>query len=256
MNVDCQRVSTEDVVERYLLDELSDADRDAFEEHYFECDQCLAELEGLRAVKVQLEKEQHSVPRLAQRPRTGVRWWWWALASAAVVTLAVTALMWWMVASTLVQNAELSPELAAMTRIDPPYYEAIRLRGVYDEAQQKYRTAMESYAAGDYAAAISGLEEAADLDPSSANISFFLGACYLLADRTPDGIAELEHTVSLGDTPFLEETYLLLAKAHIGTGEFDAARPELQAVIDLGGDLAVDARSLLEQLSMEEPDTN
>ena len=133
--MNCQRVSAEDMVERYLLDGLSEADREAFEEHYFECDQCFANVEAVRAVKVRLEREQESVPRLAQRPSSTIRWWWWALVAAACVTLGVTAVVWWTAATVPPMTAELSSELAQMARIDPPYYEAIRLRGVYDHAQ-------------------------------------------------------------------------------------------------------------------------
>jgi tetratricopeptide (TPR) repeat protein len=247
--VSCQRVSTDDLGERFLLGRLDQAEHEAVERHLFDCDECFAQLETLRAVQKRLERDREGAPGLALRPRPAMRWWWWALASAAMVTIVVAALIMWAAVSTLPRIAELSAELAELARIEPPYYEAIRLRGVYDQAQQTFRTAMESYAAGDYAAAAPGLEEAADLDPSSPNISFFLGACYLLTERIPEGITELEHTVSLGDTPFLEESHLLLAKAHLQRGDLESARPHLNATIALEGDLAAEARSLLEQLS-------
>ncbi len=214
--MNCQRASKEDLAERYLLGELDTADQEAFERHFFECEDCFTQLEALRAMGDRLARDRESIPRLALRPRSAMRWWWWALATAAAVTIVVTRPASGSPSgSAPPMVVELSPELAELARIEAPYYEPIRLRGVYDEAQRTFRTAMESYAAGDYAAAIPGLEEAADLDPSSPNISFFLGACYLLTDRIPDGITELEHTVALGDTPFLEESHLLLAKAHL-----------------------------------------
>ncbi len=73
--MNCHRVSEEHFAERYLLDDLADADREAFERHFFECDQCFAELEALRAVKVRLERDRDSVPGLALRPRPVIRWW-------------------------------------------------------------------------------------------------------------------------------------------------------------------------------------
>ena len=85
----CQRVSTDGVVERYLLGDLSEAEREAFEEHYFECDECFAELEALGAIRDHLEEEQNRTPRLAMQPRARTRWWWWALAAAVVVTILV-----------------------------------------------------------------------------------------------------------------------------------------------------------------------
>lgn len=250
--MNCRKVSDQDVAERYLLGQLDEADQEAFERHFFECNDCFAELEALRAVKVRLERDLEGAPRLALRPRPSVRWWWWGLASAAVITIVVAGLIMWTVASAPPRLVELSPELAELARIEAPYYEPIRLRGIYDEAQRSFRTAMEFYAAGDYASAVPGLEEASDLDPSSPNISFFLGACYLLTDRIPDGIAELEHTVALGDTPFLEESHLLLAKAQINQGNLVSASTHLNMTIDLDGDLADEARLLLRQLQQEE----
>jgi len=163
------------------------------------------------------------------------------------------AALWWVMRPPLYRTASLSPALAELARIEAPYYEPVRLRGATDEAQQRFRTAMESYTAGDYVSAIPGLEEATDLDPNAANISFFLGASYLLADSISEGIETLQHTVALGDTVFLEEAHLLLAKAYLHRGELGAARTELEAVIHLGGDFTAQARALLDELSQEVP---
>jgi tetratricopeptide (TPR) repeat protein len=105
---------------------------------------------------------------------------------------------------------------------------------------------MEFYAAGDYASAIPGLEKAADLDPSSPEYSFYLGACYLLTDRVSEGIASLGDTIDLGETPFLEEALFLSAKAHLLANDQTAARRELQRVISLEGEQSDAARNLLE----------
>jgi tetratricopeptide (TPR) repeat protein len=112
---------------------------------------------------------------------------------------------------------------------------------------------MELYPDGDYVSAIPGLEKAMELDPTATNISFFLGACYLLTGRTSEGIETLQHTVALGDTVFLEEAHLLLAKAHLHRGEFETARTELETVIGLGGDVAPEAQVILDEFSEEVP---
>jgi hypothetical protein len=46
--MDCTRVAREEIAERYLVGDLSDGDRNAFEEHYFECARCFEELDALR----------------------------------------------------------------------------------------------------------------------------------------------------------------------------------------------------------------
>jgi tetratricopeptide (TPR) repeat protein len=244
--MNCAQVKNEDFSARYLLGELSEGEQVAFEEHFFECERCFEELETLRAVQAELVESEDAVQ--AQVPTRGPRRIWFIAAGVAAALVAIgVAVQLFTPATTL------PPELLELARIEAPSYEAVRLRGAADEAQQRFRSAMESYSEGDYVSAIPGLEEAAKLDPTAPNISFFLGACYLLTGRDPDGINTLQHTVALGDTVFLEEAHLLLAKVYIHRGEFDVARIELESVIDLGGDFESEARALLAELSREVP---
>jgi len=246
--VECRDVRDRELIERYLLGTLDEAERDAFEGHYFECDQCFREAEAMRGVQLRLAAERRDQPKNGARRKGPSRRWWWGLAAAAAVLLSVVAVVWWTSTAAPPRTVALSPELRALARIEPPYYEPIRLRGATDRAHQAFRAAMEHYAAGDHGAAIPGLEEAARLDPDAPNISFFLGACELLAGRTSEGIATLEHTVDLGDTPFLEEALLLRAKGLLQLGEVEPARDDLQAAIDLHGDFEAEAEKLLEAL--------
>ena len=54
--MDCTRVAREEIAERYLVGGLSDEDRNAFEEHYFECVRCFEELEALQAIQAELRR--------------------------------------------------------------------------------------------------------------------------------------------------------------------------------------------------------
>jgi tetratricopeptide (TPR) repeat protein len=245
--MDCVRITDELVMEKYLLGNLSDAERDAFEQHFFECDECFVRLEGLQAAQRVLAAEP--ISRAFQiAPPQRLRTWGWAVAAAAVVVVGLVAILWWVMRPPFPRTASLSPALAELARIEPPSYEPVRLRGAQDQAQQLFRSAMESYTARDYASAVPGLEEAAELDPSAPNISFYLGACYLLTDRTSRGIDELERTVELGDTPYLEEALLLLAKGQIRQRDLNGARTALERVLLLNGDLESEASDLLERL--------
>jgi len=284
--MDCARVASGNIVERYLVGDLEESEREDFERHFFECDDCLREVEALRDLQQQLSDDRREVPAVTMRPRPTQRWVW-ASGLAAGLAMALVAALWWTSrpgppvdqpidiepAATAVPPViepqpetipepepapteippEPGPDLAELARIEPPYYEPIRLRGATHEAQRRFRTAMESYLESDYVSAIPGLEEAAKLDPQAPNISFFLGACYLLTDRTSEGTETLQHTVDLGDTPFLEESLLLLAKANIGEGKLDAARSELQSVVALDGSFESEAKALLDSISIENP---
>ena len=243
--MDCVRITDELVMEKYLLGNLGDSEREAFEQHFFECDECFARLEALQGARQVLAAEPISRAFQIGRPQR-LRTWGWPVAAAAVVVIGLIALLWWVMRPQLPRMASLSPALAELARIEPPIYEPVRLRGAQDEAQRRFRTAMEFYSTGDYASAIPGLEEAANLDPSAANISFYLGASYLLTDRTAKGIAELDRTVELGDTPYLEEALLLLAKGHLTSGDISQSRTDLRRVVELNGDLSDQALAMLE----------
>jgi tetratricopeptide (TPR) repeat protein len=245
--MDCVRITDELVMEKYLLGNLSDSEREAFEQHFFECDECFARLEALQAAQQALAARPVSRAFQIEHPQR-IRTWGWPVAAAALVVIGLVAVLWWVMRPPFPRTAALSPALLQLTQIEPPSYEPVRLRGAQDEAQQRFRTAMEFYSAGDYASAIPGLDEAAGLDPNAPNISFYLGACYLLEGRTSEGIESLQHTVDLGDTPYLEEALLLLAKARIRQRDLDAARAALERVVSLEGDFASEANDMLERL--------
>ena len=245
--MECARITEDGLLERYLLDRVDEAEREALESHFFECDDCFARLEALQAAQQVLAAEPVSQAFRIEPPRR-IRTWGWAVAAAAIVVIGLVAVLWWVMQPPLPRTASLSPALAALARIEPPVYEPVVLRGVQDEAQQRFRTAMEHYAGGDYASAIPGLEEAAALDPEAANISFSLGATCLLTGRTTEGIRHLQHGVDLGDTPYLEEALLLLAKAHLSTRDLSDAKTELVRVVELSGDFSEQALAMLDLL--------
>jgi len=244
--LDCERVQRDELIERYLVGDLNNAEQDAFEEHFFGCDRCLEEIETMRAAQAVLT-ESETDRRAEQPPRRPRKLWVFASGIAAAVAAVGVAVM------LLLPETDMPAELLELARIEAPEYAPVRLRGATDEARQRFRSAMELYSTGDCVSAIPGLEEAANLDPNAPDISFYLGASYLLTDRTSEGIAELEHTVDLGDTPYLEEALLLLAKAHLGIGDIPKARNELRRVLELDGDFSGQVRYLLERISVRRP---
>jgi hypothetical protein len=82
--------------EQYVLGEMSDSVRDAYEEHYFSCPVCAEEVtaafrlaEGLR-LEAQAERPVHEKQSLVEFRRPQRSWWFWtpALGYAAAVVLA------------------------------------------------------------------------------------------------------------------------------------------------------------------------
>jgi FimV-like protein len=254
--MECAHIKREEVVERYLTGSLGPQERESFEEHYFACEQCFAALQAHRALQAELSA---SAPQIRAMPAPSPTAWRWtaAMATAAVVILAVLGIRWGMKSdlsppappTQTMQPGPAGPSLAELARFDPPTYTPAVLRGAQDEPMRKFRVAMKNYQHGDYARAITGLREAAKLNPQDAGALFFLGVSYLLSGQTDEGIAALQQSVALGETPYLEEAHYYLAKAFLRKGDLAAARRELEEVVRLEGDHKDEARRLLQQLA-------
>lgn len=109
-------------VERYLLRELSDSDRDAFEEHYFSCPECAQEVRAgavFTASARALLAEQ--APRVAAS-RFGWRGWRTTVAAAGIMLLALIGYL------LLVFIPGLRSDLARLRT--PQAYPAVFLRAV------------------------------------------------------------------------------------------------------------------------------
>lgn len=270
----CADILEQELLEKYLACGLTEDEQAAVELHFFECAKCFGELETLRALRQELSRLPQPRPAAAAVPflrRKSA----WALAAAAA--LVVAALLLWgpgpkaptpagppaTGTAPVVKAPEATPSaghparvvpqeklarLRELARIEPPAYEPAELRGPEDEAQRLFRQVMRHYQQHDYAAAIPGLRQAAAKDPEAANVAFFLGACDLLTGRTDAGIRRLRQVAALGDSPYLEESHLLLAKAHLQKQDVAGAKAELQQVIGLKGDFQNEGEQLLKRL--------
>jgi hypothetical protein len=84
----------EDAIDGYLLNRLEGTEKDAFEEHYFNCERCFRRLRErdrlIRAVKARGPALLETRPARAAVRRPS---WAWAAAAAGVVLVAATALV-------------------------------------------------------------------------------------------------------------------------------------------------------------------
>src|SRR5258707_5889760 len=83
--MDCTRVATEQIAERYLLGTLTEEEKDAFESHFFECDRCFDELRTLRSLREELRRAAPSRAPASSTPRRRLPAWAWAAAAVLVV---------------------------------------------------------------------------------------------------------------------------------------------------------------------------
>lgn len=250
--MDCAEVKSSELAERYLRGILNEEDATRYEDHFFACESCSAELRALEALQLELARTRSAVEARARRSRPIL----WMAAAAAVVVLASGAgLYLTRGAKPLAEPGSVSEatDLVELARVEPPRWTPMRLRGTENEAERRFREAMEHYAKGEWSFALTGLRETSRLDPEAAHVSFYLGACALLAGNHAEAVESLRRVVALGETPFLEESRFYLAKAYLGGGDLVAARAELQATVELGGPRLDEARKLLEKLETTRP---
>jgi len=286
--MDCARVAQEEILEGYLLGRLSEKDRDAFEEHYFECAQCFEEVRTLQAVRSELAE-----PRIKPESRTPLFFGWRAAAWAATLAIVLLGLALWLrqpasssrettIARTSPQpppepsqrrptetTGHSEPSIAQLAQFEPPRYEPTSLRGPRDEASQRFSVGMEHYLKADYTDAVEDLRAARQMDPDAAHVSFYLGVSELLLGHTDAATDLLQQTIALGDSPYLEDAHFYLAKAFLqpkyaslvspavgreGTkvvameATFDRAEAQLNQVIKLRGPRSEEAKRLLAEI--------
>lgn len=259
--MNCDQIMTGEIAEKYLLGALSEADQEAFEQHYFVCPRCFEELQTYRALQLELKR---AVPAIRAEPAaTRIGWKWAWVAAAAAVVLAVGVGVWFRQPATVppsppghvVQAPKVQtptepplPTLQELAQVQPPPYVPASLRGPEDEARRQFRQAMRHYMKGEFQAAIHGLRSAYELNPQLPDVTFFLGVCYLLTEQKDSAIDLLRQTIGLGESPYLEEAHFYLSKAYLRKGDVPAATKELKATIQLQGSMQSEARNLLHAL--------
>jgi hypothetical protein len=107
---------------------------------------------------------------------------------------------------------------------------------------------MEAYLEQRWTEAAEALEEASRLDPGAAAPAFFAGVSRLLAGEADAGARSLEQVVALGETAYLEDGLLHLARARLLQREAADARGLLVRLERLEGERAAEAGELLRRL--------
>ncbi len=156
--MDCGRVRTENVAERYLLGRLDEPEREAFEDHLVACGDCCGELADLCALQGELEREPRADRGRGRRAVEPSRRTWLLAVAAAVVAVAAGLGLWMRLQPSPAPEpvlAELGPvvqpesvpaagpDLAELAAFEAPPYAPVRLRGSEGDAERRFADAME-----------------------------------------------------------------------------------------------------------------
>lgn len=99
-------IDTQDLIDRYVRRDLDAATAEAFEQHYFACDRCFAQVQELEALRAAVAEMDDATPALAPVSRPFMTWLFMA------ASLALAAGLGWMV---LVRVPGLQQQLDVVT---------------------------------------------------------------------------------------------------------------------------------------------
>jgi tetratricopeptide (TPR) repeat protein len=251
--MDCQAVEIEEFIERYLTGRLSEAETDAFEQHYLGCQDCFKELQFRHATALELRRK----PEVSSRPAAAT-WntrWMWALAAAAVLLVTLVSLTTYyrrqnpqVVQRQPAQNKTGQETIARLARVEtaPPYVPLTIRGGKAGAATERFQEGMQRYMQHNYSGAIGPLQEAVRMDSTLQPALFYLGISLLMTDQPDEAIAQLSRLTRTEANPYLEESHWYLAKAFLKKRDLVSAQKELEAVVTLNGQHLPEARQALE----------
>jgi hypothetical protein len=225
------------MLEDYLASELPEDKLTVFEEHYFGCAACL------EAIRIR-QSGPHALAQWRRILKTRMRF-----RVGIGIVIFVTGLTVYAVWSGWIPSSSIrgsSTSLADLSRVAAPAYLPSTAAGGEGAARQMFDEAMKSYTAGGIVEATPGLEASWRADPSRPETGYYLGACYLVGNRVDPAIETLSATIALGESPFLDRSKILLAKAYLRRDAIEDARRELQDVLGRGGSSGGEAKRLLE----------
>jgi TolA-binding protein len=256
----CREVEERDILEQYVLNRLSDSEREEFEQHYFECDSCSEQLR----IGLAIQEELRFFPRKRERGTFFRQIKIWIPGFAALVVLFAVGVWWYTGRRPQPQRAVLPPVVTSppvssapsstaplvdeLARVEAPPYSEVVLRGAENDAQNSFRKAMQHYMKRDYTSAIPGLRAAVKASPQTASFNFYLGSCYLLTGQTEAAVQSLRKVISLDVPSYSEAAHFYLAKAYLRNHDVPQAEAELRIVAKLGGSRAAEATEILDQL--------
>ncbi len=226
----CEQARQRGLAGDYVSGLLEADEMDAFEQHYFGCDACFADVGALRDAQKVLAKPRPSYAR---------RWGYLAAMAAGITAMAIY------ISGDRPRPPQPQPQQASvptapgltlLAKFEPPVYQEALHRG---GESATFARAMQRYQARDYPSAIQMLRR-----ESTPKAKFFLGASMLLSGDIEQGAATLGPLASGKANPYQEESLYLLANAALAQNDGGRAKAHLDALIALGGDWAARAGEL------------
>lgn len=258
----CTRKPAEEYVESYLQGTLAEVEAQEFEEHFFDCPVCLAQVEALQAATHALRNQLRNLPK-APIP--------WPIRFAAFGAIAALLFLGFLgyrarhqptqpsVASAPVAPAPnaapsapskpsspASPTLSSLADLTLPAFQAPNLRGQSGDAH--FESGMKAYTGHDCPTAVKSLARVPAADEDSLAARFYSGVCQMHDSDLDAASQTLRSVADAGDSPQQEAALYYLAQIALVHNDPTTARHYLARTISLRGDFERRARSELKNV--------
>jgi hypothetical protein len=257
----CTGAPAELWLERYIQGTLPDDEAQQFEEHYFDCPVCLAQVEALQAVRIrlgQLPADQLPAdhPPAVQPPakkRAPLISWPTVVAAAIAFAagLLIVALSFrfllpnFLPPTVTIQTGPQSPpssqspanQASSVTQwadLTLPPYRATTLRGESENGDFSF--AMKAYSGGDCQSALKGFSRVPASATSALAAQFYSGVCQMHLGNLTGAAETLQRVSAAGDSPQQEAAFYYLAQIALARNDLALARQNLDRTIALHGD--------------------
>jgi tetratricopeptide (TPR) repeat protein len=263
--MDCDQINARDVIERYLSGELSDTERQDFEDHYFECADCFEILRIARALRMSADPAKSRFwARFTFPSRFRLAFW----PIGALIAIVLVGTIYWNRPASKVAPSHGNVDghadsVVARSPVGTPSSEELsKLPSQMlhagaplekEKAQVQIRkgvsqATMARCSAGDYAGGIKELQAAAKPKLNALELNLDIGECYVFANQPDKAIANLEKAVSPDAPSLAEQAHYYLARAYLQKNDPASARKELEFTIGFHGAMENEARTLEEKL--------
>jgi anti-sigma factor RsiW len=260
----CRGTPAEHFAEAYITGTLPEAEASEFEEHYFDCPECLAQVEAIQTAA-------QTLARLPRKPMRKPIPWPVRLAGLGAIAAALMVGYFALRPSRPVQpgtakvpavpllaNPQTTPQKAAQRQLQStevaqladltlPPFRAPNLRG--GSGDPHFEAGMRAYASGDCARGIKSLSLVPADDADAVAAHFYRGVCQVHLGDLEGGSASLRAVANHGDSPQQEAAFYYLAQVELAGNDGVAARRTLMRTIALRGDFERRAQLQLKNLS-------
>ena len=251
----CTGAPAEQLAEQYVAGTLSDSESRAFEEHYFDCPVCLAQLQALEAVALQIHRNPVKIPGRV------IAWPAIVGAIGAIAALLLIAVIGYRDFARRAANAKnpgasSSPvekskpsstsAISQLADLSLPPFEVSSLRG--EGVNRNFSAGMKAYASGDCAAAVRELARVPAGSADALTAQLYSGVCQMKLNQLAAAATILDGVVGKGDSPQQEAALYYRAQIALLRSDAAGARHNLEMVVSLHGDFEERARTELSKL--------